>query len=87
MNILGFHTECKSTTRQNTLINKGEVKGNPTHLWSSVFFVVDVTLIVELFVSLDDHIGHRAGLLQSVGFIHLTPDGQEVGGGYQAFAF
>ena len=42
------------------------------HLRCGIFFVVDVALIVELFVSLHDDVGHRDGLLQSFCFLHLT---------------
>lgn len=46
------------------------------HLWGSVFFVADVALIVELFVTLDDHVSHGTGLLQSVHLLYFTSNTQ-----------
>lgn len=43
-----------------------------------MFFLINVSLIVELFVALDNHVRHWAGLLQRVSLVHLTSDGTEL---------
>lgn len=43
-----------------------------------MFFLINVSLIVELFVALDNHVGHWAGLLQRVSLVHLTSDQTEL---------
>lgn len=43
-----------------------------------MFFLINVSLIVELFVALDNHVRHWAGLLQRVSLVHLTSDQTEL---------
>lgn len=43
-----------------------------------MFFLINVSLIVELFVALDNHVRHWAGLLQRVSLVHLTSDETEL---------
>lgn len=49
-----------------------------SYLRGCMFFLVNVSLIVELFVALNYYIGDWAGLLQRVSLIHLTSDEREL---------
>lgn len=48
------------------------------NLCGSGFFFIDITLVVEVFIALHDHIGRWAGLFQSVSLTHLTPSRQKI---------
>lgn len=48
------------------------------HLCARVLFLIYIALVVEVLVALHHHVGHWAGLFQSLALIYLTPSRREM---------